>query len=166
MSKQGRTSSHSAGHGSMKQHYAMLGINLAISTVVMYFVMFSMIDGLGSFYHNINMFYMALTMVAPMAMLMLLMMGSMYGNKRLNLILYIGFAALFIAAFAAIRTQVAVGDVQFVRSMIPHHSGAILMCQQAELGDAELVRLCGEIVQAQRTEIEQMKAILNRLGER
>jgi hypothetical protein len=150
-------------HKAMSRHYVMLGVNLTISTVIMYFVMFSMIDGTGSFFHNINMFYMALTMVAPMAILMLLMMGSMYGNKRLNLVLHAGFATLFIAAFMAIRTQTAVGDVQFVRSMIPHHSGAILMCQEAKLADAELRQLCSEIVEAQREEIEQMKRILGRL---
>lgn len=147
----------------MSKHYVMLGINLAISTIIMYFVMFSMIDGTGSFFHNINMFYMALTMVAPMAILMLLMMGSMYRNKRLNLLLYAGFAILFVAAFIGTRTQAGVGDVQFVRSMIPHHSGAILMCQEAQLRDAELVQLCGEIVQSQRAEIDQMKQILGRL---
>ena len=156
-------SNRHGGHGAMGRHYVMLGLNLAISTIIMYFVMFSMIDGTGSFFHNVNMFYMALTMVAPMAILMLLMMGGMYANKRLNLVLHAGFAILFIAAFMAIRTQAAVGDVQFVRSMIPHHSGAILMCQEAQLEDAELRQLCGEIVEAQRTEIEQMKGILARL---
>lgn len=148
----------------MKSHYVSLGLNLTISTIVMYFVMFTMIDGLGSFYHNINMLYMALMMVAPMAILMLLMMGSMYHNKKLNLALYAGFATLFAIAFLLMRTQTPVGDVQFVRSMIPHHSGAILMCQQSQLKDQELIRLCGEIVQAQRQEIDQMKAILARLN--
>ena len=148
----------------MKSHYVSLGLNLTISTVIMYFVMFTMIDGLGSFYHNINMFYMALMMVAPMAILMLLMMGSMYHNKKLNLALYAGFAALFVIAFVLMRTQTPVGDVQFVRSMIPHHSGAILMCRESELKDQELTRLCGEIVEAQRQEIDQMKGILARLN--
>ncbi len=158
------TSAHSHGDkGMMRKNYLMLGANLAISTLIMYFVMFSMIDGTGSFFHNVNMFYMALTMVAPMAVLMLLMMGSMYASKRLNLVLYAGFVILFAAAFLAIRSQTAVGDTQFVRSMIPHHSGAILMCQQAQLTDAELRQLCGEIVDAQRAEIEQMKRILARL---
>ena len=145
-------------------HYVMLGINLTISAIIMYFVMFSMIDGTSSFYHNVNMFYMALTMVAPMAILMLLMMGSMYSNKRLNLILYAGFAILFVAAFMGTRTQAGVGDVQFVRSMIPHHSGAILMCGEAQLRDPELVQLCDEIVRGQRGEIDQMKQILQRLN--
>ena len=148
----------------MKSHYVSLGLNLTISTIIMYFVMFTMIDGLSSFYHNINMFYMALMMVAPMAILMLLMMGSMYHNKKLNLALYAGFAALFAIAFVSMRTQTPVGDVQFVRSMIPHHSGAILMCRESQLKDQELIRLCGEIVQAQRQEIDQMKAILARLN--
>ena len=39
----------------MGRHYVMLGTNLTISTIIMYFVMFSMIDGLGSFYHNIRL---------------------------------------------------------------------------------------------------------------
>ncbi|WP_247784711.1 MULTISPECIES: DUF305 domain-containing protein [Bradyrhizobium] len=47
--------------------------------------------------------------------------------------------------------------------MIPHHSGAILMCQQAKLTDPEIVRLCGEIERSQRQEIDQMKAILRRI---
>ena len=46
--------------------------------------------------------------------------------------------------------------------MIPHHSGAILMCQQASLTDPEVLGLCEEIVSSQEREIAQMKAILAR----
>ena len=146
----------------MHSHYAKLGLNLAISTVIMYFVMFAMIDGLGDFYHNLNMFYMALMMVAPMAVLMIVMMGSMYSNRRLNWIICVGFAVVFVLAFAGIRFQAAIGDRQFVRSMIPHHSGAILMCREASLADTELRRLCEDISAGQREEIEQMERILAR----
>ena len=45
--------------------YRMLALNLAVSVVVMYLVMFSMIAGFRDFYNNLNTFYMALTMVAP-----------------------------------------------------------------------------------------------------
>jgi len=48
--------------------------------------------------------------------------------------------------------------------MIPHHSGAILMCQEASLSRPEIVKLCGEIIKSQREEIDQMKAILARLN--
>ena len=61
------------------------------------------------------------------------------------------------------RQQAAVADVQFVKSMIPHHSGAILMCREASLADAELKDLCSSISAGQRAEIEQMRRVLARL---
>lgn len=47
--------------------------------------------------------------------------------------------------------------------MIPHHSGAVLMCLEASLTDPELIALCEGIVAGQQREIEQMQAILQRL---
>lgn len=153
-----------AGHRGMNRHpYAMFAINMVLSLVVMYFVMFSMIDGWGDFRNNFNMLYMALTMVAPMGIIMLATMGHMYGNKRLNIGIHLVLVILFIAAFAGTRTQALIGDRQFIASMVPHHSGAILMCREASLDDPELVRLCSEISQGQRREIEQMNAIKARL---
>lgn len=93
---------------------------------------------------------------------MLLMMGSMYQNRKLNRGLHAVFVALFIASFILIRTQTPVGNVQFLRSMIPHHSGAILMCQKATITDPEIERLCGEIIRSQAAGIEQMEKILAR----
>lgn len=147
----------------MKSHYGMLGINLGLSAVVMYLVMFTMIDGTAEFYNNVNNVYMTAMMVSPMALLMLLMMGSMYPNRRLNLALYAAFGAVFILSFWAMRTQALVGDAQFLRSMIPHHSGAVLMCREASIRDPEIVALCGQIEQSQKAEITQMKAILKRI---
>jgi uncharacterized protein (DUF305 family) len=151
-----------------KQHssespYRMLILNLIASLGIMYLVMFSMIAGLRDFYNNLNMLYMALTMVAPMGMLMLLTMRSMYPNKRLNLALHAGLAVVFVAALLGTRTQAAIGEEQFLRSMIPHHSGAILMCRQAQVADPEIVALCGRILQSQQDEIEQMRRMLDRI---
>lgn len=142
--------------------YLMLGLNLLMSAIIMYFVMFTMIDGEPDLFHNLNMFYMALMMVAPMAILMILMMGSMYRHRGLNLAIGLGFAALFLLAFAGMRQQTGIGDRQFLRSMIPHHSGAILMCREATLRDPEIRGLCEGIVQSQRREIAQMKRLLER----
>jgi uncharacterized protein (DUF305 family) len=146
----------------MNSQYVKLGVNLAVSTLIMYLVMFAMIDTLGEFYNNLNTFYMALMMVSPMAMLMLLMMGAMYRKRTLNIVLYAAFAGLFILALAGIRTQTPVGNTQFLRSMIPHHSGAILMCREASISDPEIIALCGNIQSSQRAEIEQMRRILAR----
>ncbi len=146
----------------MRSHYSMFGINLLLSAIIMYLVMFSMIDTLSEFYNNLNTVYMVLMMVAPMGILMLLMMRSMYANQKLNLILHGVFVALFVLGFAGMRAQLAIGDAQFLRSMIPHHSGAILMCREASIADPEIVALCAQIQQGQRAEIDQMKRILER----
>lgn len=146
----------------MHSPYPTLAVNLLVSAVIMYFVMFAMIDGPGDFRHNLNMGYMAMMMAAPMGVLMLALMGEMYTNARLNIGLYIAFVAVFAAAFAATRLQTFIGDEQFLRAMIPHHSGAILMCREAQLTDPEIVALCEEIIEAQREEIAQMNAILAR----
>ena len=76
----------------------------------------------------------------------------------------IGVAAVFVflLSYPAMRTQAGVGDRQFLRSMIPHHSGAILMCEQASLTDPEIVALCRDIVESQQAEIATMQALLAR----
>jgi len=142
--------------------YRLFGWNMLLSLVIMYFVMFTMIYSLGEFYNNLNMFYMALMMAAPMGALMLLMMRSMFANRRLNGILHVLFAAIFVLAYIGVRSQALVGDNQFLRSMIPHHSGAILMCEQASLKDPEIKSLCGSIIISQKQEIDQMKQLLRR----
>lgn len=146
-----------------RSHYRMLGLNLIVSAIIMYFVMFTMIWSVGEFFNNLNMFYMTVMMATPMGILMLQMMGMMYPNRPLNRVLYVLFALLFMLAFWAMRAQVLVGDRQFVRAMIPHHSGAILMCTRASLQDPAIRDLCFKpdgIVESQRREIELMRAFL------
>lgn len=141
----------------------MFWINMALGLVVMYLVMFSMIDGWGDFRNNINMLYMAVTMWAPMGIFMLATMPGMFPDRSLNIALHVLFVALTLGSFAATRSQFMIDDRQFIESMIPHHSGAILMCREADLTDPELLMLCEDIIAGQRSEIEQMQAIGNRL---
>lgn len=103
-------------------------------------------------------------MVAPMIILMLFFMAQMYENKRLNILLYILSGLVFVGTFLAIRQQTFVGNEQFLRSMIPHHSIAIKTCEKAQIDDPEIAKLCVQIVEAQREEINQMENILNRLN--
>ena len=162
---------HDSAHGGMSRemmrgHYRMLALNLALSLIVMYLAMFAMIWTLGEFVQNLNFLYMALVMWAPMAVVMLLTMKSMLANVWLNAILYAAFALIFVASFAAIRAQILVGDREFLHSMIPHHSGALTMCYRASIRDPEIRDLCFRpegIVDSQTREIQQMKAILDRL---
>ncbi|RWE54148.1 DUF305 domain-containing protein [Mesorhizobium sp.] len=142
--------------------YLALMLELAVDFVIMYLVMYTMIATLDHFYLNINNVYMTLMMVAPMAIVMLVAMRSMFPSRRMNLVVVAITAVIFVASFAAMRSQAAVDDEEFLRSMIPHHSGAILMCEQASLADREIVELCEGIVQSQMEEIARMQAILKR----
>jgi uncharacterized protein (DUF305 family) len=90
-------------------------------------------------------------------------MRMMYPDKTLNYAIIAGSVIVGVLAFALIRYQAGVGDRQFIRSMIPHHSGAILMCREAPIADGELKKLCGEIIESQQREIDQMQGILARL---
>jgi uncharacterized protein (DUF305 family) len=125
--------------------------------------MYAMVDSLANVYPNLNQAYMAGLMVAPMAILELLLMGGMYPNKKWNVVI-IGLAALFLLlCWFGIREQTAITNKSFLRSMIPHHAGAILMCNKAPITDAELRTLCSNIVKSQQQEIDQMKNMLQRL---
>ena len=145
------------------KNYINLSIMTAIHFVIMFIVMYAMVDIFDHVYFNINKVYMAALMTSPMIVIEILMMKSMYKKKTLNAVLLIGAFVIFIAVFLFIRTQTAVGDKQFLRSMIPHHSSAILMCDEAGITDPEIKTLCDSIKAAQIREIEQMQSILERL---
>ena len=149
----------------MKSSYVSLGVQTLVSAIIMYLVMFVMIDGLDSFYNNLNMFYMTLMMVAPMVVLMILAMGHMFQSRAANMTLMAAALVAFLGSYALIRTQTTIGDTAFLRSMIPHHSGAILMCREASLSNPEIIELCKNIIKSQREEIDQMKAILTRINQ-
>jgi uncharacterized protein (DUF305 family) len=103
---------------------------------------------------------MAGLMTAPMMLVEILLMGSMYARAWVNAAIAVLSAALLVVLWLLIRQQVGIGDEQFLKSMIPHHSGAILMCEQASLRDPEIAELCEKIVASQRAEIEFMQAKL------
>lgn len=145
-----------------KGPYVMFAANLLISGIVMYFVMYTMIDSTAELYHNLNNVYMTMMMVTTMALLMLWMMPSMFPDRRTNMILNVVFGSLFLLSLYGMRTQALVGDNQFLRAMIPHHSGAILMCERSAITDPQIKQLCNGIVAGQKAEIAQMKALLER----
>lgn len=144
-------------------HYKPLALMMLISFVAMYILMYAMVDSFSNVYSSYNQFYMAGLMTSPMLLIELLVMGAMYQNKKLNaLLMGIGTLAL-IMFFLLIRVQAGISDRQFLRSMIPHHAGALLMCQKASITDPEIKELCRTIMLGQQSEIDLMKAKLNAL---
>ena len=147
-------------HATAGRHYHQLVIMAMLSMVSMYFLMYAMVDQPSSVYGNLNQFFMAALMTAPMVVTELLVMRGMYPNARRNALIIVMSLMVGAAMFLFIRRQAAITDEQFLRSMIPHHSGAILMCERAQLQNAELRELCDAIVESQREEINLMAAML------
>jgi Domain of unknown function (DUF305) len=143
-----------------EQPYHHLAMMAALSLVAMYFLMYAMVDRPSNIYGNLNQLFMAGLMTAPMILIELIVMRGMYPNATRNAIVAVVSIALGIAMFMLIRRQAAITDEQFLRSMIPHHSGAILMCERATLRDPQLVELCDAIIESQQEEINQMAAML------
>jgi hypothetical protein len=160
------TKGHGAGAHGGKEHYRHLAIMTALSFVAMYILMYAMVDALDSVYMNFNQVWMAGLMAAPMVLIELGVMRSMYQDKRLNALFAGGAAVALVLLFLFIRWQTAIGDRQFLRSMIPHHAGAILMCNKASISDAAIKTLCKSIVSGQQDEISQMKALLGEKPDR
>jgi peptidoglycan/LPS O-acetylase OafA/YrhL len=151
---------HEAGQSSHQGHYGRLVAMVALSFVAMYILMYAMVDAFGNVYNSVNQAYMAGLMAAPMLLIELALMRFMYPSKRWNAGLAAAAVAIAVLCWIGIRQQAGVTDQQFLRSMIPHHAGAVLMCTRNRLQDPELQQLCREIVSSQVSEIAQMKAKL------
>jgi dipeptide/tripeptide permease len=147
----------------MEHHYPRLYLMAALSFAAMFILMYAMVDRFDDVYLNLNQAYMAGLMAAPMVIIELLVMKMMYPDKRKNLVLLAISVAAGVLFWVLIRQQVGVGNAQFLRSMIPHHGGAVLMCGKLRADDAEIRRLCRGIIESQEREIAEMKAALARV---
>jgi hypothetical protein len=141
-------------------HYRHMAIMMGLSFVSMFVLMYAMVDSFANVFVNLNQVYMAALMVAPMVIIELVVMRAMYPTKRLNAIIAAGSVVVFVGCWLLIRQQGAISDTQFLRSMIPHHAGAILMCKEAPLQDQQIKDLCKSIIEGQQAEIDLMKAKL------
>ncbi len=142
------------------KHYAYLALMAVLSFVAMYVLMYAMVNRLPNALPNVNQAYMAALMTAPMVLIELLVMHNMYPKPGLNLAVAAAAVLLGFGAWFGIREQAAIADRQFLRSMIPHHAAAILMCEEAKLRDPEVEALCRTIVANQSGEIDQMRELL------
>lgn len=143
--------------------YSRFILMLGASFIVMYIVMYFNVASFDHAYLNLNRFYMTVLMVAPMSLIMFGFMSKMYKNTAKNTAIVIVSVLAFIGAFVLERNQTLIEDKGFMHSMIPHHSTAILVSEEANLSDPEVQKLAEEIIKTQKEEIAQMKKILERM---
>src|SRR3546814_17610356 len=69
----------------MMHGYTSLAVQTVLSGIIMYLVMFVIIDGLDSFYNNLNMLYMTLMMWPPLVVLLILASRHKFSSKPANI---------------------------------------------------------------------------------
>lgn len=133
------------------------------STIVMFGLMYLNTYQLDHIYFSETRAYMALVMGATMAVIMLVFMLGMYANRAANAAILIGSVVVFAAALWLVRSQATVDEVSWMKAMIPHHSIAILTSERAHISDPRVRKLADGIIEAQRREIGEMKALIKDL---
>lgn len=146
--------------------YAKFAAMIATATVVMLGLMYLNTLQLDHVYFSETRAYMALVMGATMAILMLGFMLHMYPSRRMNLGIFAGSAVVFAIALWLVRSQQTVEDVSYMKAMIPHHSIAILTSTRAHISDPRVRKLADGIIESQRREIAEMKALIADLEHR
>lgn len=145
--------------------YARFFAMIATSTLIMYGLMYLNSYSIDHVFFSETRAYMALYMGAVMAIIMLGFMLTMYTNPAVNIAIVVGSLVLFSGSLWLVRSQETVQDVAWMKAMIPHHSIAILTSERAEISDPRVRELADEIIEAQRREIDEMKALIADLEE-
>lgn len=155
---------HEHTHQGHRGKYGKFLLMILVSTFLMHLMTYTNVYETGHIYFSVTRLYMSLMMGAVMAVVMLLFMWKMYPDKTKNAVIILASAAVFVAAFWMMRSQTFIGDIAWMRAMIPHHSIAILTSENASLKDPEVQQLAMRIIEAQRQEITEMQALLEKLG--
>lgn len=143
--------------------YLRFGAMIATSTLLMFGLMYLNTYALEHATFSQTRAWMALLMGAAMAVVMLAFMLHMYQRQGLNLSIFALSAVVFAASLWLVRSQSTVGDVSWMKAMVPHHSIAILTSERAQLSDPRVRQLANGIIEAQRKEIAQMQALIKEL---
>ncbi len=155
--------SHRENH---KSNYTKFILMLIASFIAMYITMYLNTYIIDHVYFSLTRFYMTCLGISAMALIMLFFMWSMYTNKKKNMAIIFSSLFLFISSLFLVRAQKPIGDVLWMKAMIPHHSIAILTSGRADIKDPEVQKLAEDIIMAQEKEIEQMQKMIKRLEDR
>lgn len=155
----GNQHEHSMKMGNYGRFWAMVGTSTAIGWLAMYLNTYQ----LDHVFFSWNRVFMAMIMGGVMTAVMMLFMWKMYPRKRVNYAVLVVAAALLVAGLGLMRSQATVADVAYMRSMIPHHSIAVLTSSRARIEDPRVRKLADQIIESQQREILEMKQLVGEL---
>jgi peptidoglycan/LPS O-acetylase OafA/YrhL len=133
---------------------------IAVSASLMFGLMYLNTYQISHVWFSQTRLFMTFIMAGSMALVMLFFMRHMYKNKQTNVAIVIGSIVLMGSGLWLVRSQATVGDVAWMKAMIPHHSIAILTSGLAGITDPRVRKLADEIIDAQRREIREMEGLI------
>jgi predicted PurR-regulated permease PerM len=144
----------------MQSSYTRFAAMIATSTVLMYALTYLNTYRIDHVFWSETRFFMALLMGAMMSVVMLAYMHHMYERRGVNAAIAAASVLVFFVALYLVRSQTTVGDVAYMRAMIPHHSIAILTSDRARVADPRVRALADRIIESQTKEIDEMKNLI------
>lgn len=145
--------------------YLLFAAMILTSMFFMYWVMFTGSWAWGHVRFSQSRVFMAITMGGTMGLVMLAWMRNMYRNVKGNVAIVVASLVLLAGGIALDRSQATVGDVSFMRAMIPHHSLAITRAERFDVDDARVCELAAAISEAQRREILEMDWLIDDIND-
>ncbi|HEX6059613.1 MAG TPA: DUF305 domain-containing protein [Gemmatimonadaceae bacterium] len=137
---------------------------IATSTFIMFFLMYQLIHSLDHATFSLNRLLASLVMGCVMTVVMLGFMWSMYHGTRAKIVVLIVATLVGGTLLFMNRAQAVIGDVAFMKSMIPHHSIAVNNARKAGISDPRVRRLADQIIESQIREIAEMKLLIEDIG--
>lgn len=144
----------------MMMGWGKFAVMMAVTAVIMFFLMYQLIYSLDHFMYSNNRLVSALVMTCVMIVIMVAFMWSMFKGHATKLVVLIGAAVIGIGLLGLNRSEALNGDVGFMSSMIPHHSIAINNARKARITDPRVRKLADEIISSQVREIQEMKLLI------
>jgi peptidoglycan/LPS O-acetylase OafA/YrhL len=135
-------------------------VMIVVSATLMFCLMYLNTYQLSHVWFSQTRLFMTFIMAGSMALVMLFFMRHMYKDKNANLAIVVGSVALMGLGLWLVRSQVTVGEIAWMKAMIPHHSIAILTSERAHITDPRVRKLADGIIEAQRREIGEMESLI------
>lgn len=145
----------------MKMGWSRFFAMIATSTIVMFPLMYQLVYSADHATYSLTRLVSSVVMGCVMAVIMLAFMWKMYAGPRTKLAILAAAIVLGVATLAINRQQTLIGDIDFMKSMIPHHSIAINNARKADIRDPRVRKLADEIIRGQVKEIAEMKLLVD-----
>lgn len=149
---------------SMSMSWGKFAAMIVTSVVIMFFLMYQLVYSFDHAMFSVNRLVASLVMGCVMTIVMLSFMWSMYEGTGTKIAVFLVAAAVGVTLLFMNRSQTLISDVNFMKSMIPHHSIAINNARKASISDPRVRKLADGIIESQVREIAEMKLLIDNIG--